>query len=165
MNLMKKSTRVLFFILTCVVLVASFFIVKAFTRPPQKALDFAYARADGSVSGLFDEARDSGAVLIFFDPEVEGSNDVLTRVISGVKDAEIVAVSVSTLDAKKQLELLPDNAKALKNLCFVSEDIVKLYNIGNAPVTYFIDSEFYVTDAFVGNIKDKTIQKCAEQLN
>ncbi len=162
---MKKSTRILFFILTCVVLVAAFFIARAFTRPPQMALDFAFARADGSVTGLFDEARQSGAALIFFDPEVEGSNDVLTRVISNRGECEVVAVSVSSLDAKKQLELMPDNAKTLKNLCFVSEEIVKLYNIGNAPVTYFINNEFFVTDAFVGNIKDKTIQKCFEQLN
>ncbi len=162
---MKKSTRVLFFILTCVVIVTSFFIVKAFTKPPQMALDFAFARPDGSVSGLFDEARENGAVLVFFDPEVEGSNDVLTRVIAGRGECEVVAVSVSKLSAEKQLELLPENAKTLKNLCFVSEDIVKRYNIGNAPVTYFINNEFYVTDAFVGNIKDKTIQKCFEQLN
>ena len=162
---MKKSTRVLFFILTCIVIVASFFIAKAFTKPPQKALDFAFARADGSVTSLFDEARDTGAVLIFFDPEVEGSNDVLTRVVSNVKNKQIVAVSVSTLSKDEQLALMPDNAKTLGNLCFVSTDIIKLYNIGNAPVTYFLDGEFYVTDAFVGNIKDKTIQKCDGQKN
>ena len=162
---MKKSTRVLFFILVCVVIVASFFIVKAVTKPPQMALDFAFARGDGSISGLFDEARDNGCVLIFFDPEVEGSNDVLTRVIANRGECEVIAVSVSKLDSEKQLELLPDNAKTLKNLCFVGEEIVKKYNIGNAPVTYFINNEFYVTDAFVGNIKDKTILKCFEQLN
>ena len=117
------------------------------------------------MSGLFDEARENGAALIFFDPEVEGSNDVLTRVIANKGSCEIVAVSVSKHEADKQLELLPENAKSLENLCFVSDEIVKQYNIGNAPVTYFINNEFYVTDAFVGNIKDKTIQKCFEQLN
>ena len=162
---MKKSTRILFFILVCIVIVASFFIVKAFTKPPQMALDFAFARVDGSISGLFDEARDKGCALIFFDPEVEGSNDVLSRIVANKGECDVVAVSVSGLDLQKQLELLPDNVKTLENLCFVGEEIVKKYNIGNAPVTYFINNEFYVTNAFVGNIKDTTILKCFEQLN
>ncbi len=161
---MKNRTRVLFFAAFCVVVVFSFFIVRAFTKPPQQAIDFSFATHSGSVNGLFDIAKTNGAVLIFFDPEVEGSNDVLTRVISGAGDTTVIAVSVSTLDEGKQLELLPQNAKTLENLCFVSEEIVKLYNIGNAPVTYFIDSEFYVTDAYVGNIKDETIKKCVGKL-
>ncbi len=162
---MKNSTRVLFFIATCVVIVASFFIAKAFTKPPQQALDFAYATAEGKVSALFDEAKKTGAVLIFFDPEVEGSNDVFSRVVQNAGDATVIAVSVSDLEKQKQLELLPENVRDLKNLCFKGADIVKQYNIGNAPVTYFVNKEFYVTDAFVGNIKDSTIQKCVGKFN
>ena len=162
---MKNSTRVLFFIMTCVVIVASFFIAKAFTKPPQKALDFAYVTAEGKVSGLFDEAKKTGAVLIFFDPEVAGSNDVFSKVVANAGDATVIAVSVSGLESQKQLELLPENVKTLKNLCFSGKDIVQKYNIGNAPVTYFVNKEFYVTDAFVGNIKDTTIQKCVKKFN
>ncbi len=157
------ARSILFTVIVCLVFLASYFIVKAFTKPPEKALDFAYATADGGVSGLFDEARNSGAVVIFFDPEVEGSNDVLSRVVANSGDAAVIAVSVSKLDKQKQLELLPENAKNLENLCFESKDIVSLYNIGNAPVTYFVNTEFYVTDAFVGNIKDSTIKKCVSK--
>ena len=159
------ARSILFTVLVCIIFVASFFIVKAFTKPPEKALDFAYATSSGAVSGLFDKAKVSGAVLIFFDPEVEGSNDVLSRVISNSGDAAVIAVSVSGLEKQKQLELLPENAKTLENLCFESKDIISLYNIGNAPVTYFVNTEFYVTDAFVGNIKDSTIKKCVEKFN
>ncbi len=157
------SRNILFTVIVFVIFIASFFIVKAFTKPPQQALDFAYATSDGAVSGLFDEAKGKGAVLIFFDPEVEGSNDVLSRVVTNSGDATVIAVSISELDKQKQLELLPENARNLKNLCFKSEEIIKLYNIGNAPVTYFVNPEFYVTDAFVGNIKDTTIQKCVNK--
>jgi len=163
---MRKSNlsrNILFTTVVALVFIASFFIVKAFNKPPQQALDFAYAAADGSVSGLFDEAKKSGAVLIFFDPEVEGSNDVFSRVVTNAGDATVIAISVSSLDKQKQLELLPENVRGLKNLCFNGADVVKKYNIGNAPVTYFVNTEFYVTDAFVGNIKDSTIQKCVEK--
>jgi len=97
---MRKSNlsrNILFTTVVALVFIASFFIVKAFNKPPQQALDFAYAAADGSVSGLFDEAKKSGAVLIFFDPEVEGSNDVFSRVVTNAGDATVIAISVSSL--------------------------------------------------------------------
>ena len=159
------SRNILFTVLVCIIFIASFFIVKAFTKPPQQALDFAYAAADGSVSGLFDEAKKSGAVLIFFDPEVDGSNEVFSKIADNAGNAAVIGISVSSLEKSKQLELLPENVKELKNLCFNGADIVAQYNIGNAPVTYFVNKEFYVTDAFVGNIKDTTIQKCVEKFN
>lgn len=163
MNKSGFARKIIFTILIAIVFIASFFIARAFTKPPQKALDFSYATSDGAVSGLYTEAKTNGAVLVFFDPEVGGSNDVLSRIIQNAGDATVVAVSVSKLDKQKQLELLPENAKTLKDLCFKGEEIVSLYNIGNAPVTYFINREFYVTDAFVGNIKEKTIKKCIEK--
>ncbi len=162
---MNRVRNILIAVLVGVVFLVSFLVVKSFTKPPQKSIDFSFASADGSVKSLYDVAKDGGAVIVFFDPEVEGSNDVLTRVINIAPKDSVVAVSVSSLSIDEQSQLLPKNAKTLKNLCFDGSEIIKLYNIGNAPVTYFVDSEFYVVDAFIGNIKNKTIKTSTEKLN
>ena len=41
---------------------------------------------------------------------------------------------------------------------------IEKYNIGNAPITYFIDKKGYVVDAYVGSIKDESINKLIEKM-
>lgn len=149
-----------------VVFIAAFMIISAVTEKPQKAYDFSYAAVDGSISKLYTQARDTGAVLIFIDPALEGSNSVLSSIVENAGEVPVIAVSVTEDTGSDTLALLPENARGLKNLVLDGEDIEQLYNVSDrAPITYFINSEFYVTQAFVGNIKEETVIKCIENLS
>lgn len=147
-----------------IVFIACFMIVSVLTKKPEKAIDSSFTTVNNIVTGVRTVARDDGAVLVFIDPAIEGSNEVLEKLIKHKGDAEIIAVSVSELDKDEQLKLLPKKARELEYLSFDGKEIIKDYNIGNAPVTYFIDSEFYVQDAFVGNISDKSVKKCIKKI-
>ena len=147
-----------------VVFIVCFFVVSVLTEKPQKVIDCTFATQSGGITDIKTVARDGGAVLIFIDPEVEGSVDVLEKVIKHKGDANIIAVSVSKLDAKEQLELLPKKVRELEYLVLDGKEIAKTYNIGNPPITYFVDSEFWVKDVFVGNISDKSVKKTIEKI-
>lgn len=142
-----------------IVFIVCFFVVSMLTKKPQKVIDCTFATQSGKITDIKTVARDDGAVLIFIDPEVEGSVDVLKKVIKHKGDANIIAVSVSKLDSEKQLELLPKKVKELEYLVLDGKEMASTYNIGNPPITYFIDTEFWVQDVFVGNISDKSIKK------
>ncbi len=156
---MNKVRNTVIFIVAAIIIICSFFIIKSATKKPQSALDFTFTAQNGEVYSLKQACKDGG-VLVFFDPDVEGSNKVLERVIKNAGDTPVIAVSTSTKSIDEQTSLLPKACKKLDYICFESKDILKLYNIGNAPVTYFINGDFLVTNAFVGNIKQKTILKC-----
>ena len=141
-----------------VLCMAVFLTITVLTKKPQPAIDFTATLSDGSSFTLSDNYGKCGTVLIFIDPETEGSIDVLREVTADKKDADIIAVSVSSLSKNEQLKLIGDS-NSFDKLCFEGADIVKLYNIGNAPITYFIDKNGLVQNGFVGNIKKETIQK------
>jgi hypothetical protein len=156
---MNKVRNTVIFIVAAVIIICSFLIIKSATKKPQSALDFTFTTESGEQHSLKDTCK-NGGVLVFFDPDVEGSNKVLERIIKNAGDIPVIAVSTSKKTIAEQKELLPKAYKKLKYVSFDSAEILKLYNIGNAPVTYFINNEFLVTNAFVGNIKQKTILKC-----
>jgi hypothetical protein len=156
---MNRVRNVLIAIGVGVVFMVAYLIMSALIKPPQKAIDFSYHMQDGTVTSLYSQARDNGAVLIFIDPELEGSNKILESVIKKADGIPVIAVSVKD-ENSAYLTMLPENARTLKNLVLDGEEIEKLYNVTDrAPITYFIDNEFYVKQAFVGTIKEKTIAK------
>lgn len=141
-----------------------FFIVSANTKQPQMSINFSAGTASGKVISLHDVMLGRGGVLIFIDPEIEGSGMVLEKIMQEASAEQIVAVSVSALSEDEQKKLMTDRMLALDNLCFEGSEAISSYNIGNAPVTYFIDSDGYVINAFIGDIKQQTIQKCMKKI-
>ena len=161
---MNKVRNILIAVCVGVVFMVSYMIISALIKPPQKAIDFGYHTVGGTVSRLYTEARDDGAVLIFIDPELEGSNKILESVIKHAGDIPVIAVSVKD-ENSAHLAMLPESARNLENLVLDGQEIEKLYNVTDrAPITYFINNEFYVTQAFVGSIKEKTIESCIQKL-
>ncbi len=161
---MNRVRNILVAVGVGIVFIAAYLIISAVTEPPKKAIDFGYHTVDGSVSRLYTQARDGGAVLIFIDPELEGSNIILESVIKHAEDVPVIAVSVRD-ENSAHLAMLPESARELENLVLDGKEIEELYNVTDrAPITYFINNEFYVEQAFVGTIKEKTIQSCIQKL-
>ena len=134
-------------------------------KKPQPAIDFTAVSQNGVRFTLSENYGKSGTVLIFIDPETEGSVSLANKLIANRKNADIIAVSVSKLSADEQKKLLGENILALEKLCFDSADIIETYNIGNAPITYFIDKQGLVQNGFVGDIKEETINKYIDRVS
>ena len=161
---MNRVRNILIAIGVGIVFMVAYLIMSALFKPPQKAIDFSYHTQDGTVTSLYSQARDNGAVLIFIDPELEGSNKILDSVITAAEEIPVIAVSVKD-ENSAHLAMLSDSAKKLPNLILDGREIEKLYNVTDrAPITYFIDNEFYVQQAFVGTIKEKTIEKYVDEI-
>ena len=148
-----------------ILVIVIFLILNTFTKKPQKAHDFSAGTDSGKVISLYDNLGKKNTALIFIDPEIEGSNKVLSKLITKKDELDIIAISVSSLTEQKQKELLPKEALELEKLCLTGgSEAIEKYNIGNAPITYFIDKDGYVTDAFVGSIKDESLEKIIKKL-
>ena len=161
---MNRVRNILIALGVGVVFMVSYLIMSALIKPPQKAYDFSYHMTDGTVTSLYSQARDSGAVLIFIDPELEGSNKILGSVIKEADGIPVIAVSVKD-ENSAHLTMLPESARSLPSLVLDGKEIEELYNVTDrAPITYFIDKEFYVQQAFVGTIKEKTIAKYIQEI-
>jgi hypothetical protein len=164
---MMKNSKVRSIVIAIVVglvFICTYAILSAINKPPEMSIDFCTGTLQGEVISLHDIAQGKGAALIFIDPEVEGSQIVLHKIMETFEPERILAVSVSELSQQEQLALLPDDIKALPNLSFDGAEAIEKYNIGNAPVTYFLDSELYVVNAFIGDIKQETIVKYEKRL-
>ena len=140
-------------------------ILKVIFKDPEPVKDVSFEVFGGECTKISDVAVKDGAAIVFFDPDIEGSLKVLKKVIKNKKDCSVIAVSVSKKSVDEQLEKLPEQVKELKYLVFESKDFIKAYNIGNPPVTYFVDKKLLVQDAFVGDIKEKSIKKCFEKIS
>ena len=78
----------------------------------------------------------------------------------GEKDLQNRTVEIICTVVPK--EYTPGKTTAV--LVLDGKEIEELYNVTDrAPITYFINNEFYVEQAFVGTIKEKTIQR--ERIN
>jgi len=161
---MNRVRNFLICIGVALVCVCAYLLVSVLTKSPEPALDFSAATASGEVISLSDNFQKRATVLIFIDPEVEGSLLVLDKVIQNAGAAEVLAISVSSLPVDEQKKLLNEKALALDKLCFEGSEAIETYNIGNAPITYFIDIDGLVQNAFVGNIKEETIVKYIEKI-
>lgn len=162
---MNRVRNVFIIIGILIVSVCLALIIKVLFKEPEPVKDVSFEVYSGEVTKITDVAQKDGAVIVFFDPEIEGSVKVVDKLIKNKKDCAVIAVSVSKKTADEQLEKLDDDIKALKYLVFESKDFIKAYNIGNPPVTYFVDKKLLVQDAFVGDIKEKTIKKCFEKIS
>lgn len=162
---MNKTRNFLIILAVLLVFVISFFVLSLFKdKGPQMSHDFAAGTHRGEVISLHDNIGKTATALIFFDPSVEGSNATLSKFIAKRDKIDVIAVSVSDLSEDEQKKLLPEGWDTLDKLCFDGTEAVPKYNIGNAPIIYFIDKDGYVQDVYVASIKDETIDKLIEKL-
>lgn len=156
---MNKVRNFALAVIATVLIAAVFAAVSILTKKPKMSIDFCATADSGQSVSLHDNIGKTSTVLVFIDPQLEGSNAVTEKLIDSCENADIIAVSVSTLAVDEQKALMSDKILRLKKLCFDGADAAKKYNIGRAPVTYFIDKQGYVQGAFIGSIKESTIKK------
>ena len=150
--------------LVFVLVIAVYLILSVVTKKPEMAHDFSAGTQYGKVISLSDNYGKCPTVLIFIDPEVQGSTELLSRIIERKGEADIIAMSISQLPEDQQKEKFPDYILALEKLCFESSEAVEKYNISAAPVTYFIDKEGYVREVYVGAMRNSSIEKCIDMI-
>lgn len=162
---MNKVRNFLFVLVGIILALAiAITIIVNIPKKPQMSIDFIANTVSGNEIFLHENIGITPTVLVFFDTELEESLEHTERIINNSKGAQVVAVSVNSIDADKQYEKLSDTVKTLDKLCFEGKDAVEKYNVTSAPVTYFIDIDGYVTDAFIGTVKEDTIQKAIQKI-
>ena len=89
-----------------IVCVALYMVVSVSLKKPQPAIDFTATSQSGVQFTLSDNYGKSGTVLIFIDPEVEGSLVLLDKIIANKKTADIIVpdMQTATEEAKYILE-------------------------------------------------------------
>lgn len=136
-------------------------------KDPQPALDITGVEYDEtSLFSLSDNYGKTGTALLFFDPAVSESTDLLGKVLEANGErVDVLAVSVSgePMAAQKQpiSELSLDSAHILFD---VEGTMAKTYNITTTPITYFIDKNGLVQDAFLGKISADSLEKAIQEI-
>lgn len=141
-----------------------YLVLSVVVKQPPRAYDFTVGTHKGEVIRLSDNYGKSASVVIFIDPQVEGSTELLSRLLSQAQGADVIALSVSALSEEEQTAMLSADILGMEKLCFESSDAIEKYNIGNAPVTYFIDKEGLVRQAMIGPVSDASIQKSLKKI-
>lgn len=162
MSLSKNGRRALVIggvVLLCLIawLIASLLIGKG----PQPALDIIGPDAKGELHALSDNFGKQGTVLLFFDTKTEKATELLEQMVAleGNYDVDVMAVAVNG-DYEEQKAALKKMGIELPHLLFdVEGKMAKTYNVTTTPVTYFIDKNGLVQDAFLSSITDKTLKK------
>lgn len=143
---------------------AIYFMLTLFHKEPDHAIDFTVGAHTGQVLRLSDNYGKRGSIVMFIDPGIEGSNALMERIAQRADGAFFFALSVSGLPEEEQLALLPESVRGLEGLCFECSDAVEKYNVGHAPLTYFIDKDGIVREAYVGAMRDSSIEKCVKMI-
>ena len=153
-----------FIIMAGVVLLflASFYIVDSISKnkEPEPAPDITGVSYDeATLYSLSENFGATGTVLIFFDPYEEETMSLLEELIAaGGGRADIFAVSVSKEPIHAQKERLETLAEGCRILFDTDGEMAITYGISGVPVTYFIDKNGMIQDAFLRGISAKTLE-------
>lgn len=162
---MNKVRNFLFVLVGIVLAIAiAVTVIISIPKKPQMSIDFIANTVAGDEVFLHENIGITPTVLVFFDTEVKESLELTERIINNSEGVQVFAVSVNSLETDKQYEKLSDTIKTLDKLCLEGKDAVTKYNVTSAPVTYFIDIDGYIKDAFIGTVKEDTIQKSIEKI-
>lgn len=154
-----------FIIMTGIVLLfaASFYIVDAVSKKkePQPAPEITgVAYDETSLYSLSDHRGQKGTILTFFDPAQEDTVTLLETLIAANRGrVEILAVSVSALPIAEQKAFLSSVESGCRILFDVDGKMAETYGISGVPVTYFIDKNGLIQDAFLRGISAKTLEE------
>lgn len=136
---------------------------------PRQAFDVTGVLSDGhSLYSLSDNYGKTGSVLLFFDIEDVTAAALMEEVaaIAPEYTADILAVSISRQPIDEQVQMLTEQGIAFPHILFDPDgEAAETYNVRVAPVTYFIDKNGLVQQAFVGPISEKSLRKALAALD
>ena len=165
-----KALRPFIVILAIVALVLITYLVLNMIlehKDPQPALDITGVEYDEtSLFSLSDNYGKTGTILLFFDPAVSQSTDLLADVfMANQKQADLLAVSVSKESFATQKQTITALGLDTAHILFDTEGtMAQTYNITTTPITYFIDKNGLVQDAFIGPISAESLKKAIEEI-
>ncbi len=154
------------------VFLAAYLIISALWIPkdPKPAPDLTGVTADGkTLYSLSDNRGKSGTVLLFFDTETPKALELMQQLSAAVpkyETVDVVAVSVGKGSIEEQLSALKEQEITLfPHILFDTDgEMAKTYNIGNTPITYFIDKNGLIQDAYVASISEKSLEKALKSI-
>lgn len=171
-NRFKYGRTALITAAVAVVFILAYLIISAIWSPrePQYAPDITGVTADGkSLYSLSENRGKKGTVLLFFDHDTPKAMEVLSQIAAAAPDYEtvdVIAVATGEGTIPQQLTILKEQEiPDLPHLLFdLDGEMAKTYNIGNTPITYFIDKNGLIVDAYVASISEKSLQKALKAI-
>lgn len=163
-----KMTRPVWVVLaTALLFIGLFFLIRALWRDPapQAAPDITGVTADGeSLYSLSDNRGRCGTVLIFFDLSTGKARDLmllLSETAPRYPKADVIAVSTGEGSVSEQVAAMREAGITVfpHTLFDLDGEMARIYNIHGTPITYFIDKNGLVQEAFVASISAKSLEK------
>ena len=166
-----KTTRPILVVAGVAILfLLSYFIISFFSKDhePQAAYDVTGVMADGSsLYSLSDNYGKTGTVLVFFDIDTGKATELLTQLHAAAPDypVDILAVATSKKTMEEQKRQLEELGVDFPHILFdLDGKMAETYNVHGTPVTYFIDKNGLIQDAFIASISEKSLRKALASL-
>lgn len=165
-NFLKYGRTALIVLCVAVIFLMSYLIISSIINKEQHqyAPDITGVTADGkTLYSLSDNLGKKGTVLVFFDCETPKAIEVM-QLISQVApnyDVDVMAISKGDGTIEEQLNKIKENNITVFSHTLFDTDgeMAKAYNVTNTPITYFIDKEGRITDAYIASISEKSLKK------
>lgn len=168
MNRIPKAARPILVIAgVAIVFLISYFIISAVWKEdePQYAYDITGVTADGeTLYSLSDNYGSTGTVLIFFNHDTGKAIELMQQLSAAAPDYHVDVIAVATGEGtiEEQKAIMEENGITVfpHTLFDLDGEMAKTYNIHGTPITYFIDKNGLITEAFVASISEKSLHKC-----
>ncbi len=131
---------------------------------PQKALDITGVCADEqTLYSLSDNYGQKGTILVFFDLDTGKAVELmesLREITPDYPEVDVIAVSTTQGTIAEQKQRLAELKIDFPHILFdIDGEMAKTYQISGTPITYFIDKNGYVQEAYVSVISAKSLRK------
>lgn len=154
-----------------VVFLISYFVISAVWKDeePQYAPDITGVTADGeTLFSLSDNLGNTGTVLVFFNHNTGKAIEVLQLLSQVAPDyaVDVVAVATGEGSIEEQLAIMKENGITVfpHTLFDLEGEMAATYNVKATPITYFIDKNGQITDAFVASVSERSMRKNMEAI-
>lgn len=133
-------------------------------KKSQPAIDITGVTADGQTQFTLSENEGKiGTVLIFFNHNTGKAIETMQMLseLAPNYNVDVVAVATGSGTIEEQLAIMKEHEITVfpHTLFDLEGKMAKAYNVKGTPVTYFIDKNGLVVDAFISTISEKSMKK------
>ncbi len=156
-----------------VIFLVSYFVISALWKEeePPCAPDITGVTANGkTLYSLSDNygANGKGTVLVFFNHDTGKAIELMQQLsdIAPQYDVDVIAVATGKGSIKEQIAIMEKNHITLfpHTLFDLDGAIAEIYNVKGTPITYFIDKNGLIQEAFVASISEKSLHKWLKEI-
>lgn len=172
MSRLPKYARTLIIVAAvAIVFLISYFVISALWKEeePQYAPDITGVTADGeTLYSLSDNLGKSGTVLIFFNHDTGKAIELMQQLSTLAPEyaVDVIAVATGEGTIAEQVAIMEENGITVfpHTLFDLKGEMAATYNINATPITYFIDKNGQIIDAYVASISEKSMRKNMEAI-